>query len=71
MIQQHSQKRWSTVKCVPAQYPEANFTEGSIRWWIFNSTENGFNSCIVRIGRKVLIDLDKFEQWIENGGAAA
>ncbi len=31
---------------------------------------NGFASCIVRVGRRVLIDRDAFAQWIERGRAA-
>ncbi|RLT90750.1 MAG: DNA-binding protein [Ketobacter sp. GenoA1] len=55
------------------KYPDAGITENSIRWLIFNGAENGFSRCIVRMGRKVLIDLDKFESWMDeqaaNGGA--
>jgi hypothetical protein len=31
---------------------------------------NGFASCIVRVGRRVLIDRDAFASWIERGRAA-
>jgi len=61
-----SSRRLSTVKNVPSKYPDANFTESSLRWLLFNAKENGFSSCIVRIGRKVLIDLDRFEDWLDN-----
>jgi len=37
-----------------------------MRWLIFNASENGFNHCIRRVGRKVLIDLDAFEEWMDN-----
>ena len=40
------------------------FTESSIRWLIFNEKINGFSKCIIRIGRKILINLDEFEKWI-------
>lgn len=58
-------KRFATVKQIPPLYPA--FTESSIRWLIFNEKLNGFSECIRRIGRKVLIDLDVFEQWLTNG----
>lgn len=58
-------RRLSTVKNLPYKYPDANFTESSIRWLIFNAKENGFSACIVRMGRKVLIDLDAFQQWLD------
>jgi hypothetical protein len=60
------QKRLSTVSNLPNFYPDAGFTQSSIRWLIFNSKENGFGHCIRRMGRKVLIDLDAFEEWLDN-----
>jgi len=46
------------------------FTEGGIRALIFRSEQNGFNRCIRRIGRKILISKSAFSRWIEdqNGG---
>lgn len=60
----HIEKRLATVKKIPTLYPGA-FTESSIRWLVFNEKQNGFCKCIRRIGRKVLIDLDSFETWID------
>ena len=45
--------------------PTGAFTEASIRWLIFNRTQNGFDACLVRVGRKVLIDRTRFGQWLE------
>lgn len=61
-------KRLATVKQIPDLYPGV-FTQSSIRWLIFNEVQNNFSSCIRRIGKKVLIDLDLFEQWIDNQGS--
>lgn len=61
----HTNRRLTTVKNLPTAYPDANFTSSSIRWLIYNAKENGFSSCIVRVGRKVLIDLDDFEAWLD------
>ncbi|RLU00600.1 hypothetical protein [Ketobacter sp.] len=67
-------RRLATVKNTALKYPDANITESSLRWLIFNGHENGFNKCIVRIGRKILIDLELLELWMDeqaaNGGAA-
>lgn len=41
------------------------FTEGGIRALIFRADRNGFNSCIRRIGRKILISKSAFSRWIE------
>jgi len=59
-------KRLSAVKYVPSHYPDSGLTESSIRWLLFNSEENGFGSCVRRVGRKILIDLDAFENWMEH-----
>ena len=67
-------RRIASVKYTPPKYPDSGLTESSIRWLIFNANENGFDVCIVRIGRRVFIDLDRFEQWMDEqaakGGAA-
>ena len=60
-------KRLAPVRKIPELYPHA-FTESAIRWLIFNEKQNGFLCCVRRIGRKVLIDLDQFESWIDSQG---
>jgi len=62
------EKRVVSVKNFPSVYPGADFTESSIRWLIHNRKKNGFDMCMIRLGRKILIDLDKFEEWIDGGG---
>ncbi len=62
-------KRYSSVKETAKTYSDA-FSEASLRWIIFNEKTNGFSSCVKRIGRKVLIDLDQFEAWIGKQGGA-
>ncbi len=61
--------RLATVKTIPQLYPGA-FSESSIRWLIFNEKENGFSACTRRIGKKVLIDLDAFEAFIDKQGGS-
>lgn len=36
---------------------------GGLRHLIFHEKENGFCECVVRVGRRVLIDEDKFFEW--------
>lgn len=62
-------KRLATVKKIPEHYNGA-FTVAGLRWWIFNEKTNGFSQCVIRIGRKILIDLDAFEQWVADHGGA-
>jgi len=65
-MKQSTARRLSTVRNLPTHYPDAGFTESSIRWLIFNAHENGFTQCVRRAGRKVLIDLDAFENWMDD-----
>ena len=44
--------------------PSIPFGESSLRWLIFNSEMNGFEQCIVRLGRRLFIDLDAFEDYL-------
>lgn len=60
-------KRLVSVKKIPELYPGA-FSEAAIRWLIFNEKQNGISKCLRRLGRKLLIDLDEFEAWIDQHG---
>ncbi len=60
-------KRLASPKKIPEIYPGV-FSESSIRWLIFNEKQNGLSCCLRRIGRKILIDLDQFESWIDSQG---
>lgn len=53
-----------TISQLAQRYPA--FTEGSIRWMRFNNT-NGFNKCVRKIGKKCVVSLHGFHQWIESG----
>ena len=55
--------RLRSVHQLCAEYPHL-FTKGSLRWLIFNADINGFKPCIIRIGRRVFIDLDALQQWL-------
>lgn len=46
---------------------EAAFTEGGLRWMIFHSERNGLDEALVRVGRRVLVDEDAFNEWLERG----
>lgn len=47
-----------TVKQFAAKHPA--FPESSLRWIIFNKEQNGFGPAILKAGRKVVIDEQKF-----------
>ena len=42
------------------------FSEAAIRWMIFRSKENGLDAALVRIGRRVFIDVEKFNSWLDS-----
>lgn len=56
-------KQYLSVRQLANAYPA--FTQSAIRWLIFNEKNNGFGMCIRRIGRKILIDLEQFEGWVD------
>ena len=48
-----------------AQFCEKQeLTQGAVRMWIFNAKTNGFNKCIYRVGKKILISESKFHEWM-------
>ena len=66
--------RLGTVQQTSERFPA--FSQSALRFLIFNADErtnsrgetipgNGLAPAIIRIGRKVLIDEDKFLEWIE------
>lgn len=56
---------YSSVSQFSEKHPA--FTVGSLRALIFNASTNGLTQslAIVRVGRKVLINEDKFFGWLE------
>ena len=59
-------KRLATIRQLANLY-EA-FPQTTIRWLIHKKKTNGFDVCVKRIGRKIVIDLDLFEDWIDKQG---
>jgi len=49
------------------------FSNGSLRWIIYNSEKNGLDKtgAIIRIGRKLLIDETLFLSWVKCQNTAA
>lgn len=48
------------------------FTPASLRWLLFNRAENGLESAVVQLGRRVLIDEVAFVNWLrEHTGSKA
>jgi len=49
------------------------FTQNQLRWWIFNAATNGLNEsgAVVRVQRRIYIDVDRFDGWIERQNGPA
>jgi hypothetical protein len=59
-----SDPQFLTVSDLAKKY--SAFTAGGLRWLLFNREQNGFNRCVVRIGRRVLIDEAEFVTWLRD-----
>tara|TARA_R110000868_G_scaffold138329_1_gene352311 strand:- start:33045 stop:33293 length:249 start_codon:yes stop_codon:yes gene_type:complete len=57
-------KNLRTVKQI-VENAQPIITEGKMRWWIFHSETNGFAQVIVRLGGRLYIDRDAFNNWLE------
>jgi hypothetical protein len=56
-----------TVKQFCQQHPA--FTPGGLRWLLFHRQTNGLHCAVLKVGRRVLIDVDQFFCWLvqQNG----
>lgn len=46
-------------------------TVPGLRWLIFHAAKNGFEHCLIRKGRRVLISEQRFFEWAKNHQDAA
>lgn len=55
------------LKSVAQFCADSPFTENQVRWWVFNAATNGLDAenAIVRVGRRVYVDVDGFERWVD------
>lgn len=58
-----------TFRQAAERYPA--FTVSALRWLRFNSDTNGFDACVIKIGRRVLLDTEAFERWVLSHKAGA
>lgn len=56
------------LKTVSQFASESPWTEAQLRWFIFNSGTNGMAAAgaVVRVGRRVFLDVDGFDRWVES-----
>lgn len=55
-------KEYVPVKDMPNFFPF--LTVGALRHLIFNN-QNGIRECMLRVGRKLYFDVDKFQNWMD------
>jgi hypothetical protein len=41
-------------------------TPAAFRWWLFCREQNGLDSAVIRIGRRLYVDEDRFFAWLES-----
>jgi len=63
-------RRLASVAETLRAYPRAFQSEASLRWQIFSNPEF-CKACVRRLGKRVLLDLDAFERWLDTQGAAS
>lgn len=57
------QRTLVTVQQFCHQFPA--FTLGGLRWLLFHRQENDLQRAVLKIGRRVLIDVDEFFAWLD------
>lgn len=63
--EEQKSKSFLTIKQLIRKYPW--LTEGTVRWYITKKNENGFDKVLKKVGKKILIDEEKFLLWIDKG----
>lgn len=58
------------VNAFAVKHSDKGIRVGGIRWQIFNEQSNGLADygAVVRNGRSVYIDEDKYFEWLRSGG---
>ena len=57
-------KTYLSVSQLSQRHPA--FSPSAIRHLIFDSKRNGFNSVIVRVGKKLVLEETAFEAWVQS-----
>lgn len=62
-------KRFADFNNTLKLYNHVFASENSLRHYVFYSSQNGLCKAISRLGKKLIFDLDKLDQWLADGGA--
>lgn len=50
---------------IAAASAATGFPENTLRHWIYGEGWNGSEEWIIRVGRRIYVDLDAFTRWLE------
>ena len=59
----HPTRELLTIPALCERYPALRL--GGVRWQLFNRHQNGLDRAVVRVGRRLLIDVAEFERWLD------
>ncbi len=59
-----AQRSLFTIKQFAEVYPA--FPIANLKWLLYQRKGNGLHKAVVRVGRRVLIDEDRFFQWLDD-----
>lgn len=62
-------KRFADFSSTAEIYKHVFKTPNSLRHYVFYAKQNGLDQVISRLGKKLVFDLDKLDQWLATGGA--
>lgn len=63
-------KRFADFNNTVRLYSDVFGSANSLRHYVFYSKQNGLEKAISRLGKKIIFDLDKLDQWLSQGGEA-
>lgn len=56
-----------TIPQLAGEFPA--FSERNLRWLVYDNKQGFADRCVVRIGRKVLIHVEEFADWLDENRA--
>ena len=64
---QNGTKLCTRTLCTVKQFCSQNpaFTQGGVRWLLFNREQNGLDNAVLKLGRRIFIDVDAFFAWLD------
>ena len=58
-----NESKYLRISDITKLYP---FSLGTMRFFLMHRKENGLNKAVLRVGKSLLINREKFEKWIES-----